>query len=350
MSIAVKPPFLVSYGITTRCNLSCRHCYSRATAERSPDELTTAEAFALIDALAQWGIGLLVLDGGEPLCRDDFLDIASHAAARGIMTGVGSNGCFIDERMARDMVTAGVRTVSISVDGADAATHDPFRGKAGAFDEALRAASALKAAGLPFQFNSVIRRGNLSQVADMLRLAVESGADAAEFFDLVEAGRAADECRDEVLSPDERREVMAWLAEAQVECPILIRVPACPMYPLMLKERDIRPRHIPVEMLRRVPYYGRGCAAGMPSGYVVVRADGEVNPCMLLQVSLGNVRRQAIADIWQRSEVLAQLRSRELKGACGQCQYRLECAGCRGRAYERSGDMLAADPGCWRVG
>jgi len=344
----IKPPFLVSYGITTKCNLTCKHCYSEATEDGDPDELSTEEAFRLLDDLADWGIGLLVIDGGEPLLRDDFLDIVSYASKRGITTGVGSNGIPIDEKMAGKMAQAGVKSVSISIDGANAETHDSFRGRSGAFHQALEGVSALRMAGLPFQFNMVIRKGTLSQIPDMLKLAVESGANAAEFFDLVEAGRAKKESQADVLEPEERKAIMEWLAEAQVDCPILIRVPACPMYPLILKERGVQPKQFPMEMLRRVPYYGRGCAAGMPFGYIVVRANGEVNPCMLLQVNLGNVREKSITQIWQESEILGQLRTRELlKGKCGECEYRVECAGCRGRAYERTGDMLASDPGCW---
>ena len=89
----------------------------------------------------------------------------------------------------------------------------------------------------------------------------------------------------------------------------------------------------------------------MPFDYLVVRASGEVNPCMLLQINLGNVKERGVREIWQESPILAQLRSRGLlKGDCGRCDYEEACAGCRGRAYEEAGDMLASDPGCWFVG
>jgi hypothetical protein len=91
-----------------------------------------------------------------------------------------------------------------------------------------------------------------------------------------------------VLSPEERKIVMERLAQAQEDYPILIRDPGCPMYPLILQEKNIKPKHFPAELLRRIPYYGRGCAAGMPMGYVMVLLNGEVNPCMLLQINLGN--------------------------------------------------------------
>ncbi|NWF77960.1 MAG: SPASM domain-containing protein [Chloroflexi bacterium] len=185
---------------------------------------------------------------------------------------------------------------------------------------------------------------------NLLRMAVDCRADAAEFFDLVVAGRAKDECKEQVLSNDERRQAMEWLAQSQEDCPIVIRVPGCPMYPLLLQEKQIKPKHFAPEMLRRVPYYGRGCAAGMPMGYVMVQCNGEVNPCMLLQVNLGNIREKSIVSIWENSPALAQLRRRELlKGECGECSYKMTCSGCRGRAYEETGDMMATDPGCWLV-
>jgi len=346
----VRPPFMVSYSVTTKCNLKCKHCYSNSVDQAAPDELTTQEAFRLIDDLSKWGIGLLIIDGGEPLCREDLLDVVEYASSKGIRTTIGSNGTLIDKTMARKMLEAGVMALAISVDGADAQTHDSFRGIRGAFEQTLKGIQACRSAGLPFQLNMVIRKDSLRQLQEMLRLAVDCGANAAELFDLVAAGRAKEESKEQVLGLDERRQAMELLADAQRDYPLIIRVPACPMYPLLLRQKEIQPKHFPAEMLRRIPYYGRGCAAGMPGGYIMVQSNGEANPCMLLQVKLGNIREQSIASIWENSPVLARLRQREsLKGECGDCTYRDSCSGCRGRAYEETGDMMAADPGCWLV-
>ncbi len=348
--MSMRPPFMVSYSITTKCNLKCKHCYSESVDQAAPDELTTQEAFHLIDDLSKWGIGLLIIDGGEPLCRDDLLDVVKYASSKGIRTTIGSNGTLIDEPMAKKMREAGVMSVAISVDGADAQTHDEFRGISGAFEQTLKGIEACHNASLPFQLNMIIRKDTLSQLGDMLRLAVEQGANAVELFDLVAAGRAKEECREQVLNPDERRQAMELLADAQRDYPLIIRVIACPMYPLLLRQKEIQPKYFPTEMLKRIPYYGRGCAAGMPGGYVVIRSNGEVNPCMLLQVNLGNIRERSIKAIWDDSPVLAQLRQRNLlQDECGDCSYRDSCSGCRGRAYEETGDMMAADLGCWLV-
>ncbi len=342
-------PHLISYAMTRECNLSCKHCYSDADRQPDPDELSTQEAKELLNQMAEWGIRLLILDGGEPLCREDVFELAGHASSLGLRAVLGTNGTLLDAQAVKNLKSCGVMAVQISIDGADAATHDSFRGQQGTFERALAAASFCKAGGLPFQFGLTIRRTVLEQIPDMLRLTVEAGANAAEFFDLVQVPRVKREIPDEVLSPAERRDVMTWLAEAQQDCPIIIRVPACPMYPLLLQEKQIKPRHFPADLLRRVPYYGRGCAAGMPNGYLTVLPNGDLIPCMLLQVKLGNVRQESITTLWDSSEVLAALRDRSLlKGECGRCAHRDMCAGCRGRAYEETGDMLAADPGCWR--
>ncbi len=344
----MAPPFLVSYGITSKCNLSCRHCYSESTGKCGADDLTKKESLKIIDELASWGIRLLVFDGGEPLCREDFFEIAQYATKKKIRVAMGSNGTMIDKKIAKKMLDVGIHSVAISIDGASAKTHDLFRGETGSFDKALEGAKACKDVGLLFQFNMVIRKSTLPQIPDMLDLAIQSGANAAEFFDLVLSGRAKKECPDEELNVKERQKIMEWLANAQVNCPIVIRVPACPMYPLILKNKKIKPKYIPPGLLERIPYYNRGCAAGMPFGYIVIRSNGDVNPCMLLQTNLGNIKEKSIKEIWHNSPVLSKLRSRTLlKGKCGKCEYREICSGCRGRAYEETGDILAPDSGCW---
>jgi len=345
---APLPPHLLSYAITKKCNLRCKHCYNEAMPGRAADELSTEEAKRVLDEVAAWGIKLLIFDGGEPLCRNDFFDIAGYASSNGLRAVMGSNGTLIDTSTAEQLKYSGVMAVQISIDGADAKTHDWFRGEDGAFTKALAGAEACRTVGLAFQFGMTIRKGNLDQIPEMLRLAVELGATAAEFFDLVEVPRVKREIPDEILTPAERKDVMEWLAQAQEDCPIVIRVPGCPMYTLLLQHKGIRPKHFPASLLKRIPYYERGCAAGMPNGYVTVLPNGDVIPCMLLQVKLGNVRQQHLTDIWCNSPLLSQLRNRNLlQEDCGRCSYRNRCAGCRGRAYEKTGNILASDPGCW---
>lgn len=345
---SIPPPYLISYAVTGKCNLKCKHCYSDATEEPFPGELSIEEVKGVLDDIANLGARLLIFDGGEPLCRDDFFSIVEHASSKGLRVFIGSNGTLIDVNVAKRLKSSGIMGVQISIDGAKPETHDWFRGMEGAFSKALEGAEACKEAGLPFQFGMTIRKGNLGELPDMLKLALDAGAVAAEFFDLVRVSRAKREIPDEALTPEQRKKVMEWLAETQRDYPIIIRTPGCPMYTLILQEKNIQPKHFPASFLERIPYYRRGCAAGMPNGYLTILPKGDVIPCMLLQIKLGNVRRESLAWIWNNSPILSALRDRDLlKGECGLCVYKNICAGCRGRAYEETGDMLATDPGCW---
>jgi radical SAM protein with 4Fe4S-binding SPASM domain len=346
----LNPPFLVSFSITQECNLKCKHCYSESAEGVAKDELDNAQAKALIDDIVALGSKLLIMDGGEPLKRPDFLDLVRYSTSKGLRTVVGTNATLIDNETAMKMIEAGVMAVQISVDGASADTHDWFRGVEGSFAKALAGAKACKNAGLPFQFGATIRRGTLKELPKLLQLAVDTGANAAELFDLVEVPRVKREIPNEVLTKQERQEVMNWLAQTQTDYPIIIRTPGCTMYPLLLQSKDITPKHFPKEMLRRIPYFGRGCAAGMPNGYITILPNGDVIPCMLLQTILGNVKKDRLADIWINSQVLKDLRDRALlKGECKTCDHAVTCSGCRGRAYEVTGDYLATDPGCFLI-
>ncbi|MEM3437733.1 MAG: radical SAM protein [Nitrososphaerales archaeon] len=220
----VAPPLSSLIFYHKKCNLKCKHRYSDAIDKPAPDELSTTEAKKLLDDIASWGIKLLIIDGGEPLCREDFYEIASYASNKGLRVVIGSNGTLIDKKTAIKMKEAGINCVAISIDGAKPETHDSFRGEDGAFYKAMKGVKACKEVDLPFQFNMVIRKQSFHEIPNMLKLAIESGADAAEFFDLVQVPRVKERCFEEVLSKSERKSIMEWLAEAQKDCPIVIRV------------------------------------------------------------------------------------------------------------------------------
>jgi radical SAM protein with 4Fe4S-binding SPASM domain len=91
-----------------------------------------------------------------------------------------------------------------------------------------------------------------------------------------------------------------------------------------------------------------GCQAGRGQGCVT--STGDVLPCVLLPVPLGNIRDRRFVDIWRESPINKELASRtKLKGECGGCAVREQCGGCRAVAYARTGDWLASDPRCWLV-
>src|SRR5208282_2538350 len=156
-----------------------------ATELSSPNDLPTAAALGIIDQIAAAANPILVLSGGEPLYRSDIFQLARYATDKGLRVALATNGTLVTKEVARMIVDSGVKRVSISLDGADAATHDAFRAIPGAFDAAIQGLRNLQALGMSTQINTTIARHNAHQLPDVLKLAQSLGADALHTFLLV---------------------------------------------------------------------------------------------------------------------------------------------------------------------
>src|SRR5246127_4712945 len=160
---------LVFCEVTKGCNLRCIHCRATATELSSPTDLPTPTALNIIDQIVAAANPILVLSGGEPLYRSDIFQLARYASDRGLRVALATNGTLVTRDVARMIVDSGVRRVSISLDGADATTHDSFRGIPGAFEAAVRGLRNLKALGMSVQINTTIARHNAHQLPDVLQ-------------------------------------------------------------------------------------------------------------------------------------------------------------------------------------
>ena len=178
----------VYWETTAGCNLRCIHCRRiDVLAKGSPEELTTAQARNLIDDLAGMGKPVFILSGGEPLFRRDIFEIVSYARDAGLPVALSTNGTLVDARMAGKIRDCGVYYASISLDGAQQATHDVFRGK-GSWERAMRGFFHLKNVGIKVQINFTVTRQNVKELPEMLQLAASFGASALYLFLLVPVG------------------------------------------------------------------------------------------------------------------------------------------------------------------
>jgi MoaA/NifB/PqqE/SkfB family radical SAM enzyme len=164
----------------------------------------------LIDQIAAFANPILVLSGGEPLYRADIFDLASYATKKGIRVALATNGTLVTRDVAKRIVDAGVKRVSISLDGADSATHDTFRGIPGAFDAAVYGMKNLQALGMSVQINMTIAKHNGKQLPAVLELAKRLGADAMHTFLLVPVGSGVDIAEEQMISPTEYEEMLNW--------------------------------------------------------------------------------------------------------------------------------------------
>ena len=359
-------PLLVFWETTKACDLSCFHCRASAQPEPDRDELSDAEGRALIDELASMGRPrpILILTGGDCLKRPDIIELVAYAAECGVPAAVAPSvtNHFTDATL-HALRQHGVKTVSLSLDGASAKTHDEVRGVPGHFNDTLKAVATLKRCGFTVQINTTVMAPNLEELADVAVLMHEMGVDIWEVFFLIATGRGTDVI---ASSPRENEDICNFLVDASrygftvrtVEAPFFRRIVA--------QRRD--PLHGRTVMESTGPLYARlrdrlVSQLGEPSGaartttaatrdgkgIIFVAANGDVYPSGFLPVRLGNIRTQSLADIYRCNPLLRQIRNAAFKGTCGACEYAQLCGGSRARAFAATGDPLESDPGCLLV-
>jgi len=341
---------LVFWETTTACNLECIHCRRLDVSQSlSKDDLTTDESLQLIDSIREIGTPILVLSGGEPLVRPDIFDIAKYATNKGLITALATNGTLINDEIALKIKESGIHRVSISIDGADSNIHDNFRGIKGSFAQAINGLNILKSRGIGVQINSTIAKHNAFAIEKIYELAIALGADALHFFMLVPVGCGVNIVQSHQLEAKKYEELLGWIFEKSLENKIQIKATCAPHYfrimkqkqkqlPPLKKETQDRPKHA-------MSAITKGCLAG--TAVCFISHKGDVFPCGYLPVSAGNIRNEALEDIWNNSSVFIRLRnSKNLTGKCLQCEYHNVCMGCRARAYYQSGDYMAEEPFC----
>lgn len=374
---AYPPPRLVFWESTAGCNLACIHCRRITVADQLlPQDLSTQESFDLIDQIAAFGRPIFVLSGGEPLFRPDIFDIARHAADAGLIVALATNGTLVDAETAGMIKEAGIRRVSISFDGADAETHDIFRGQ-GAFDLAIAGMGHLRDIGVPYQINTTVARHNVHQMPETLALAKELGAVALHLFLLVPVGCGVEIADDQQISASEYENVLNWMYDAEIKGGIELKATCAPHYFRIVRQRQVEERRQGIfrerpQSMHRQKHAGgghpgsgqghpggnghpggrhamnamtKGCLAG--TGVVFVSHRGEIFPCGYLPLEAGNIRREPFQKIWEQSPLFTDLREPDLLGGkCGICEFKRICSGCRARAYGMTMDYLGEEPFC----
>jgi len=384
-------PRLIFWELTKGCNLRCIHCRASATELSSPNDLSTETAKAIIDQIAEVSSPILVLSGGEPLFRSDIFELARYGTEKGLRVALATNGTLVTKQVAQKIVDSGVKRVAISLDGADAATHDTFRGIPGAFDAAITGFRNLKALGMSVQINTTIARHNAHQLPHVLELAKSIGADALHTFLLVPVGCGVDIAAEQMVPPEEYERMLNWFYDQSLEGGIELKATCAPHYFRVVRQRRAAEHRSkiaaavaaqPVNQTPDSPAIGptdmtmpgstgielkpqgigkavghpgthpsdmnamtKGCLAG--TAVCFISNQGEVYPCGYLPALAGDLKKQPFAEIWENSVVFNQLRDvNNLKGKCGCCEFRNVCMGCRARAYAATGDFLDEEPFC----
>lgn len=331
-----QSPRRVYWELTIACGLACQHCRAGAIKERSPEELSRDEVFAVLRSLATAEpTPVVVLTGGDPLERPDFFDILDYAKSLKLHVDVAPA---VTPKLTRESVLAlkahGVGAMSLSLDGSDAARHDGLRGIPGCFDRTFEAADYVHEAQIPLQVNTLVTAGTIDDMPAIHACVGRMHARRWSLFFLVTTGRGALLPQ---IEPAQAEALFEWLIEMGPQSPFVIATTEAPQYRRVLA----RKRGDGQQM--RVP--GAGMRDG--NGIMFISHRGDVMPSGFLPLSAGNVRTQDALSLYRESSLFVHLRDTSaFGGRCGRCEYKDLCGGSRGRAFAATGNPLAEDPLC----
>ena len=359
-----QAPILLFWETTKACKLACKHCRAEAIAEAMPGQLTTEEGKRLIDDLRAFTprFPVIIFTGGDPFMRQDLFELAAHAKSYGMPIGFAPSVTPLLTREAGvRMREAGSKTVSISLDGANPATHEGVRGIQDHFRKTEEAVRMLVEEGHTVQINTTVMRRNVEELADVAALLSDWGAHIWEVFFLIRVGRGSEL---EELSPRENEDVVHFLYEAS-RYGFIVRTVEAPFFRRVVAERrEAGPDADPVSTFGLGRLYERLASRlrqrlGEPGasraqsvgtrdgkGILFVAHDGDVYPAGFLPYRLGNVRRDDIVRLYREHPLLKAIRATEFSGRCGVCGFADTCGGSRARAFATFGDALAEDPAC----
>ena len=348
------PPLRAFYlYMSNSCNLACRHCWiTPHYVDGVPDPGEVIDVDALREAVAEaktLGLSSAKLTGGEPLLHPRFREIADLLTAEGLSMNMETNGTLLTAELARHLKDeTNVTFISVSIDGADAETHDAFRRVEGAFDAALRGLDHLAQAGYEnSQVIMAVHHGNRDQIEDVVRLAVAHGAGSVKINPVTNTGRGATMYeRGEGLDFDERMELAHWVYT------------------------ELRPRlqeeGLPIGLVHNTPLalmpIGEMMRRGGNTGDCGVRTilgvlgTGEIALCgigrTIPELTYGRLGEDSIREIWLNHPTILELRRvlddvDSFPGICGECNLAKRCrTGCVAQNYIDGRRLVWPDPLC----
>ncbi len=315
---------------TQRCNLNCRHCGSDCTASSRFKDMPFEDFLKAIKPLEtkfERNSILVVITGGEPLVRKDLADCGRELRKHGFPWGIVSNGFAYDEARHKELMDAGMSSITISLDGLRD-THDAFRKRTGSFDHALRAIDLIaNEKRLPtYDVVTCVSLKNLNELEEMKRLLIAHKVKAWRFFCIEPIGRAADDL-DLQLSGEQLRQLMDFIVATRKEGLIDAKF-SCEAYvgPYERKVRD----------------WFYFCRAGITIGSILV--DGSISACPNIdrRFAQGNIYQDDFLDVWENRFRPFRDRKWMKTGQCADCEVYKNCLGGAMHLHRKDEDGILA--------
>ena len=333
-------PERVHWAVTYRCDLNCRTCYVER--DRGQDEMGWEDVRRFIDAVKEMGVFQLAIGGGEPFLRPDLPEIVAYAYEHGLVPNVTTNGLHLGERILRG-IQGKIGRVQISFDLEEALDRD--RGK-GVYREVYSGIQRVRSEGIPFGINLLLTRPTIGRVEERIAFFAHLGARQVTILRPKPSALDTAWCMEAMPTPEQYRDLKGTLDALVRRLPHIAIHVDCALSFLM---GDVPPR-----ILAQRGVYG--CSAG--ERFLVVLPNGDVYPCshyVDAEHRVGNVLRDEFTALWNEAEVLNDFRKFRdhphfLRTACGQCEVKRACGGCRVLVERATGDFYGADEGCFYCG
>ena len=328
---AAEPPLGLLAELTHRCPLHCPYCSNPTELVGRRDELDTAQWCAVLSAAREIGVLQTHLSGGEPLARPDLPELVTHAASLDCYVSLVTSGLGLTEERLADLADRGLANVQLSVQGADAELADRLAGTK-AHARKITTAAVVRAVDLPLTVNAVLHRQNHHQVAAIIELAEEMGADRLELANAQYYGWAL---RNRAALLPTREQLAA--AEPVVRAAM---------------ERLGGTMEIVYVVADYYEDYPKPCMYGWGARQLTVAPNGDVWPCPAASVidslPVENATRRPLREIWYDSVSFNAFRGDGwMREPCRGCDRRgVDFGGCRCQAFLLTGDAAATDPVC----
>lgn len=307
-----------------RCNLKCIYCYANAGSALD-NELELPEIKDVIDQAQEMGAKkIILLGGGEPLMYEGFKQVVEYIYSKGLKQSIFTNGMLLTEDIAGFLFRHKVSVV-IKNNSNIPEVQDALAGVKGAYNKIRQGLLYLLTAGYPgagcqLGIQTIICRQNIKEIPDMWIWARERGI--IPYFEILTTqGRAKEHCELRV-SVSEVRDVFEKMEK--------------------IDEARFGNKWSPHPTIASFT-----CKRHLYS--CLVNSQGYIQPCTGIDMPVGNVKTERLTDILKRSPVVQKLRNiyENIEGECKGCEFAFDCYGCRGNAYQTTGNYLASDPACW---
>jgi radical SAM protein len=347
-----QAPFTIAWEVTRACAYACVHCRADAMHQRDERELSTEEAYVLIDRLADFGnTPILIFTGGDPMMRRDLKELIAYATLKGLRCSLTPTATALATRERLEQVKeAGIRRIALSLDAPSPEVHDNFRQVPGSWQRTMEILHRAQEVGLSVQVNTTVSKHNVDILADMVPFIQEVNAVQWSVFFLVPTGRAM---LGQMISAEQHERTFNWLYDLSQKAPFDIKSTAAPMYRRVAIERKkAEAGDQPITFQGAGFQYADGLnrptrGVNDGNGFLFISHTGEIQPSGFLPITAGLVRENDIVDVYRNHPLFRELRDHsKLKGVCRTCLYADVCGGQRGRAYGVTGDYMQSDPAC----